>query len=513
MDSAALDNEPEESSASGTGDSSARRRREIQELERMFKLNDVSNRQRLEAQMKVKSAVSVGTTVEAETEAVTEDEIDEGADEKISEEQREDDQEQLERTRDGQDEQPQDDKQTKEKEKPKQEEFEEQTTEDGDEEEEDGEDEPDDDEEDDEDEEVEVPSVVGQDPDSAKQSLEEAGLKSVQDVVGESEEPMVTGSQPSSGEKAKKGDTVTLTVTLPKDDDDEEDEEDEDKDDDEDPEEEPDGEEGDLEGEGVPEGAAGEGAAAGVGAEAGAGAAAGGAEAGAGAVVATSEIWVPALAIIGIIVVTIALLMMIMASVTAYCNQPGVKGWIVRATSNVASWVGAVPLNVCKLLVIKDQPIASGTRSTPFIDESKLVRLSVAGLPVKADADDRVMPCMLAKIQQIYNASRSANPPIEWEITDSYRPGDFTANGTPSAHGRGEAVDLALRNPNEPLRSTNSRIARLIAIARSAGFVPPPGDALDEYKNPAPDATGGHIHLEFNIPTSGSYCDGTANQP
>jgi len=95
-------------------------------------------------------------------------------------------------------------------------------------------------------------------------------------------------------------------------------------------------------------------------------------------------------------------------------------------------------------------------------------------------------------------------------ITSATRLGDKTAQGTPSAHGRGEAVDIALLNPTVPIHGSDPRIAQLVALGKSVGFVPSAGDTLDEYANPAANATGGHVHVEFNLRPDGStYCDGS----
>ena len=124
---------------------------------------------------------------------------------------------------------------------------------------------------------------------------------------------------------------------------------------------------------------------------------------------------------------------------------------------------------------------------------------------------------MLPKVQELFTFASDAGLTIT--ITGAYRT-EMTASGTPSAHSRGEAVDVALRAPPIPWDQNthslpagfagDSRIAQLVQIGKSVGFVPPTGDTLDEYNNPAPNATGGHVHVEFNRTSAGSYCDGTA---
>lgn len=103
---------------------------------------------------------------------------------------------------------------------------------------------------------------------------------------------------------------------------------------------------------------------------------------------------------------------------------------------------------------------------------------------------------------------------IEIAITGAYRALANTAENRPSAHGRGEAIDIALRNPRVGLNEPDSRIDQIVDIARRVGFVSPAGDALDEYSNPARNATAGHIHLEFNVKGDGSsYCDNGSRVP
>ncbi len=100
---------------------------------------------------------------------------------------------------------------------------------------------------------------------------------------------------------------------------------------------------------------------------------------------------------------------------------------------------------------------------------------------------------------------------LDIAITGAYRPGSIVAGtGRLSAHSRGEAVDISLRNPQVPEHSSDPRIAELVQIAQSMGFTPTAGDTLDEYTNPTEGATAGHVHVEFNLKPDGTtYCDGT----
>jgi hypothetical protein len=93
-------------------------------------------------------------------------------------------------------------------------------------------------------------------------------------------------------------------------------------------------------------------------------------------------------------------------------------------------------------------------------------------------------------------------------LTSAYRPGSYVDNNrnNPSAHGRGEAFDVALRNPQVGFYSQDPRIDKIIALARGMGFTHPNGDVVDEYRNPSPGTTGPHIHIEFNK----GYCSTAA---
>ncbi|MEU1707189.1 Stk1 family PASTA domain-containing Ser/Thr kinase [Streptomyces sp. NPDC005706] len=63
---------------------------------------------------------------------------------------------------------------------------------------------------------VDVPDVTGEDPDSARQDLEDAGLKvriSAQQVNSEYDKGQVARQTPGAGSRAAEGDTVTLTLS------------------------------------------------------------------------------------------------------------------------------------------------------------------------------------------------------------------------------------------------------------------------------------------------------------
>ncbi|MBX4191621.1 MAG: hypothetical protein KW804_02380 [Candidatus Doudnabacteria bacterium] len=99
---------------------------------------------------------------------------------------------------------------------------------------------------------------------------------------------------------------------------------------------------------------------------------------------------------------------------------------------------------------------------------------------------------------------------IDIVLSGAYRPGAIVFNTNRlSAHGRGEAFDVALRNPRVPFRPNppDPRINQLISIGKS--LVGSKGDVIDEYNNPKCDpgaqTCAGHIHVEFNS----GQCDGT----
>jgi hypothetical protein len=237
------------------------------------------------------------------------------------------------------------------------------------------------------------------------------------------------------------------------------------------------------------------------------------------AIAASAPVWGPVVAILAAIALIVGLGIFVIISVTSTCNAGGVSG----AGAQFASWIGSfMPatggVDICESLTAATN-VQTATTNAPALPNPNnpasgdLVHLLQYGIPVKSDVkDDRVTACMAARVNAIFAIARTSQPPIDIEITDAYRPGGTTAGGAISAHSRGEAVDIALRNPTVKLHGSDPRISDLVAIAQSVGFVPPAGDTLDEYHNPAPNATAGHVHVEFNIPKNGgSYCSGTAS--
>lgn len=149
---------------------------------------------------------------------------------------------------------------------------------------------------------------------------------------------------------------------------------------------------------------------------------------------------------------------------------------------------------------------------------------STSGLWMKASLSSIIGVGGAANFSWDYAKAKYCPPPISYQsggggsgasfsinivITSAYRP-----NSSGSAHQRGEAVDIAIRP--SPTSNNDPRIDQLVAIAKK--FFPGPaagarGDTLDEYRNPTEQATGGHVHVEFNTYTFNgqtyTYCDDT----
>ncbi len=183
------------------------------------------------------------------------------------------------------------------------------------------------------------------------------------------------------------------------------------------------------------------------------------------------------------------------------CNQTGLTGLVTRAASKF------FPIDVCKQLAFNGGTSGGGGGGASFAWEpADLVALS--GVSVDSQTSDpRVRQCMLGKVQQIVGAAASAG--VQVTITSAFRSGDF-----PSRHAFGEAVDISIRPPPSQPWSSNPQIAKLVQIAKGAGFNPPPGDTIDEYNHPVERTSGGHVHVEFNkISADGSYCAPYPNPP
>jgi len=185
------------------------------------------------------------------------------------------------------------------------------------------------------------------------------------------------------------------------------------------------------------------------------------------AIVASAPIWGPIVGILAAVLLILGLGVFVIISMASACNADGVTGFAARLGSWGAGVLG-ISTDVCKDLSFQGGQ-SGGAGASGAFDKLTIV------------------------------------------ITSAYRPGSIVAGtNTLSAHSRGEAVDIALRNPTVPIRGSDPRIAQLVQIAKSAGFVPAAGDTLDEYTNPTEGASGGHVHIEFNTKPDGTtYCDGT----
>jgi hypothetical protein len=209
----------------------------------------------------------------------------------------------------------------------------------------------------------------------------------------------------------------------------------------------------------------------------------------------------------------IALFVVVLVSI-AYqtCNNTTFTGLFGQGISKIATWVGYIPIDVCSILdpstiALQDQTTVNED-TEPAPDGSDLVAIGDA-VPVSEQASDpRLRECMLAHVKNIYSRSRARG--VNFVITSAYRAGSIVVRtGLPSAHARGEAVDIAI-TPSDDWK-TNEKFARQIDIvlseARAEGFRPAQGDTLDEYRKPTEGASGGHIHVEFNRgPNGTSYC-------
>jgi hypothetical protein len=198
-------------------------------------------------------------------------------------------------------------------------------------------------------------------------------------------------------------------------------------------------------------------------------------EAAGSAIAASAPVWGPILGILVVVMLVMGAGFFVIGTMVSYCNAGGASGFMASTGSKLASIAGIIPDDVCSQLAVKPGGSSGGAGGGATFTGIDII------------------------------------------ITSAYRPGAIVAGTSRlSAHGRGEAVDIALRNPTVPIRGTDPRIAQLVQIARSAGFNPAAGDTLDEYTNPTEGASGGHIHVEFNLKSDGrtTYCDNTvSNNP
>lgn len=211
---------------------------------------------------------------------------------------------------------------------------------------------------------------------------------------------------------------------------------------------------------------------------------------------ASAPIW-------GTILGVFAAAMFIIIVLVSACNTT--SGWLINLGAKIVTFG---QLDVCGPFKLPNvvPPAVSGTQPLPG-EPDDLIYLSTLGIPVKSDIDDRARKCMANKVKKLYEQSQGQG--LNWEITSAFRPGAVTSEGKPSAHSRGEAVDIVLRPAPAKPWSANQKIKDLVALAKSLGFEPPNGDTLDEYNKPTEYATAAHIHIEFNRANQQIYCDTT----
>ncbi len=223
-----------------------------------------------------------------------------------------------------------------------------------------------------------------------------------------------------------------------------------------------------------------------------------GAEAGAGAVgflAATSEIWVPAVAIIGGIILILGLFMFVSVSLIGLCNSSGAAGWTAWLASK-GSWVTGQG-DFCKDLKTATD-IAQ--QNAPSNQPNPALPTGMVDIPIGLYSPSNFYPtvrgdypqvkqAVLDKINEVYRLAQAAGLSII--ITSARREAPFFAF---SCHFLGEAVDFVITQ-----QPTQARIAKLFEIGQTAGF----GYVRDEYNNPSENATGsGHIHMQLNTSCS-----------
>lgn len=226
----------------------------------------------------------------------------------------------------------------------------------------------------------------------------------------------------------------------------------------------------------------------------------------AGTVAATSEIWGPIALVLGVLFLVFALLFFVIVTLSASCT--GLTANFTRSLPTLAGPLGmlvgsSIDQQICGQLGVNPTQLAS-----PAVDTiggqtpGELGLVPITGVPVEGASDPRLRQCMLNKVQRLYQLSQEAG--LEWVVTSAYRP-----HSSGSYHARGEAVDIAFRNPPLGFFSSDPRIDQVIQLARSIGFVDPAGDVVDEYNQPSAKTEGPHIHLEFNynFAQQVSYCD------
>ncbi|MDP4000751.1 MAG: hypothetical protein Q8P83_00725 [bacterium] len=221
---------------------------------------------------------------------------------------------------------------------------------------------------------------------------------------------------------------------------------------------------------------------------------------------ATSVIWVPVVSILAVVFLVFCLFFFMIMALSASCS--GSTSNFVRSLPTLAGPLGmlagpAIDQQICGQLA-PTEIMLPATDAIAGQTPEQLGLVPITGVPVEGASDPRLRQCMLTKVQTLYQLSQAAVPPLDWVVTSAYRPNDVG-----SYHARGEAVDIAFRNPALGFFSSDPRINQVIQLARSIGFVRPAGDVVDEYNQPSAKTEGPHIHLEFNynFGQNASYCD------
>ena len=206
-----------------------------------------------------------------------------------------------------------------------------------------------------------------------------------------------------------------------------------------------------------------------------------------------------------ILIIIVVLVVIVMAFVS--CDESVIGGGLLKSFMED---IGVCALTRTEASTIGPTPIQ--TQTNPG-DPNDLVSLNGA-VPISGASDPRVRSCMYNKVTSFF--ARAKTYGLNIVLTSAFRRGATTSTG-PSAHGRGEAVDIALVNPppkpwgTAPLGQTMNRfnvirqkdIQTLIEIGEDLGFTPIAGDTLDEYNFPTDKASGPHVHIEYNS----GFCD------
>lgn len=237
------------------------------------------------------------------------------------------------------------------------------------------------------------------------------------------------------------------------------------------------------------------------------------------AIISTAPVWGT---ILGVIVGLILLLLIIIGTFAYTCNQEGVTGTAARGSSTLLNFVHKITfgyagasVDICAMLSMGDKTFSVPEPASAANQPVNSNMVPITGIPTEGTSNWQLRPCMLARVDNLYRSAQAQG--ISFVITSAFRPGAIVAGtGKQSAHARGEAVDIAIRPPNPPYNlaqyladpNFQKKISTLVRLSVNEGFRPPVGDTLDEYNKPTEGATGGHIHIEFNLSSNGgSYCD------